>query len=624
MRSLKTSGGMTRGGGMSAIQRALWLLSMPVTAQYTMKMEENVNIFHETSEQHKGNKYASNARVARDFIDTSKVKDFISKSIFFNQHPGLINIATGEEADKDVNVDEIFTVGSYVLTELENKNVFECKMKRSDGVKTMSTKKHKIKLKDGNVHIDPALLFQRLLVLAKTDYVNIDNMITHELCPYPPAIFESPSMLRKSEKSQLVKAITNYVSKKKDDLLVESNVSSTRYVLDGGSLIYRISSWMKNTTYGEIATRYADFVYSRYGKATVVFDGYGSGPSTKDMTHQRRKSSLRAPVINFTETMLFTSTKESFLSNLSNKQNLINLITEKLQNKGCIVVNSLEDADLNIALTAVQQSSSHTVTVIGEDTDVLILLLYHCYDIKQYDIYYRSDRVGTKKSTTTHDIYLYKEVLGRDICKGLLFMHSFTGCDTTSAFYGVSKTHSFTKFVQDKALQHISCVFSNKDVDHKTVEEAGENAAIILYNGNKCNEINKLRCQLLRKKILNAKSFVEPKQLPPTKSSLKYHSYRSYLQTQKWMNIDHLDAEEWGWEKRDSEYLPRTTDNIAAPEHLLKVIRCNCSFDCSTLRCGCRKMGLNCSSFCGPCQVNDCTNTVVNEHSESESESDDP
>ena len=43
MRSLKTSGGLTRGSGMSDIQRAVWLLSMPVCFTNKDKMEENIS-----------------------------------------------------------------------------------------------------------------------------------------------------------------------------------------------------------------------------------------------------------------------------------------------------------------------------------------------------------------------------------------------------------------------------------------------------------------------------------------------------------------------------------------------------------------------------------------------------
>ena len=35
---------MTRGGGLSEIQRALWLLSRPITSSYCMKMEERERV----------------------------------------------------------------------------------------------------------------------------------------------------------------------------------------------------------------------------------------------------------------------------------------------------------------------------------------------------------------------------------------------------------------------------------------------------------------------------------------------------------------------------------------------------------------------------------------------------
>ena len=125
---------MTRGGGMSAMQRALWLLSIPVTAQYTMKMEENLNVYYETSEQHFGNKYASKTRVTRDLADSIKVEDYISKSVFLSEDTVLRNITTGEEADDQVNVDELFTIGNKIIADLENESIFECKMKRNDAV----------------------------------------------------------------------------------------------------------------------------------------------------------------------------------------------------------------------------------------------------------------------------------------------------------------------------------------------------------------------------------------------------------------------------------------------------------------------------------------------------------
>ena len=49
------------------------------------------------------------------------------------------------------------------------------------------------------------------------------------------------------------------------------------------------------------------------------------------------------------------------------------------------------------------------------------------------------------------------------------------------------------------------------------------------------------------------------------------------------------------WKVTEGEVLPRMTDLPAAPESLLQMIRCNCSSDCASARCTCRKHGLECS-----------------------------
>lgn len=66
MRSLKTTGGMTHGGGMTEKQRALWTMSMPITSEYNIAMQEFTNLSYTTSEQHKD---LTNARMKSDAAD---------------------------------------------------------------------------------------------------------------------------------------------------------------------------------------------------------------------------------------------------------------------------------------------------------------------------------------------------------------------------------------------------------------------------------------------------------------------------------------------------------------------------------------------------------------------------
>ena len=98
------------------------------------------------------------------------------------------------------------------------------------------------------------------------------------------------------------------------------------------------------------------------------------------------------------------------------------------------------DADGEIVQAAVHASQRQTTTLIGEDTDLLILLLYH-YDVDCKDVYFRSD----KGKPVIYNIRVLKDLLGDQICRNLLFVHAFTGCDTSSRIFGIGKKSVFQK-----------------------------------------------------------------------------------------------------------------------------------------------------------------------------------
>ena len=51
MRSMKTSGGLTRGRGMTETQQLIWLMSHPLCAEVNSAMQQLTNINYNTSEQ---------------------------------------------------------------------------------------------------------------------------------------------------------------------------------------------------------------------------------------------------------------------------------------------------------------------------------------------------------------------------------------------------------------------------------------------------------------------------------------------------------------------------------------------------------------------------------------------
>ena len=115
---------------------------------------------------------------------------------------------------------------------------------------------------------------------------------------------------------------------------------------------------------------------SRYEKATVIFDGYDVA-STKDMTHLRRQKGKKCVKVSFSMDMKLTESKDLFLSDSTNKQRFIKMLGEHLHLSGCQVFHAESDADLLIVLKAVESAETTKTVLVGEDTDLLVLLLYH-------------------------------------------------------------------------------------------------------------------------------------------------------------------------------------------------------------------------------------------------------
>ena len=114
-----------------------------------------------------------------------------------------------------------------------------------------------------------------------------------------------------------------------------------------------------------------------YPHAIVVFDGYFGGPSTKDMAHVQR-STLPGRDVQFTPDMLLSEKKEEFLSNATNKQRFIHLVGRCLEENGIPVQHAQGDADCVIVQVALRSAMKYVTVLVGEDTDLLILLLFSC------------------------------------------------------------------------------------------------------------------------------------------------------------------------------------------------------------------------------------------------------
>ena len=202
MKSMKSCGGLTRGRGMTELQRATWLLSMPSCAEVNSAMQEVTGTSFTTSEQHKE---SMPARIERDHKDIEELKSYLHNWNPFTSDPSLRNITSGVTADLSVNVDKANDVGLKILQKMEGANVAQYTFRRNEQAVTLGAK-HGIKVDGENVQVAPELLCQHYIA-ATENIENRDAIFKHELCTHPPALFDNVGTMRKANKPALAYAM---------------------------------------------------------------------------------------------------------------------------------------------------------------------------------------------------------------------------------------------------------------------------------------------------------------------------------------------------------------------------------------------------------------------------------
>ena len=610
MRSIKTSGGLTRGRGIGETQRTVWLLSMPSCVQVINAVQTLTSVVYTTSEQHKD---CSDARQHRDHKDTVALVNYISARNPFSADPQLRNIVNGKTAEDCVNVDRAKEIGCGILQSMVGKSAGEVKFKRKAQAVTMSTKTT-VKVNNDMVQIDPQLLFQRLVAVAQNTVQSLPDVLEYELTSVPSTLFDSSGLPRQAAKSSLA----DFLWKSMMDEVCHLPEEDCMHIIDGGSLLHHFV-WPRGTTYGELAKMYSDYVSRKYGRALVVFDGYSNGPSTKDMTHLRRRGNPTVDV-NFTTEMEVTEKKDCFLANQHNKESFISLLMLSMNDDDIQTCRAKGDADVLIVAKAIQSAENQATVVVGEDTDLLVLLLHHTKPAS-HNVFFAPS--NTSKHPKIWDIKRTQYKLGTDICDHILFAHAMTGCDSTSRLFGIGKSLAVKKIQNSKHFRDQASVFCKKS-GQEAVVQAGERAVACLYGGKDGETLDSLRHIKFVQKVAVSTNTVQATALPPTSAAAKYHSMRVHYQVAEWMQIQTalqgeaedmppMNPTDWGWQIREPQnvLIPVYTDKPPAPPHLLQSIRCKCQTDCSTAKCSCRKHGLSCSPGCGECRGSSCSNSVT-------------
>ncbi|KAJ8883642.1 hypothetical protein PR048_015495 [Dryococelus australis] len=253
---------------------------------------------------------------------------------------------------------------------------------------------------------------------------------------------------------------------------------------------------------------------------------------------------------------------------------------------GCTTKRAEADADVTIVTQGVASAQKYPTAIMGEDTDLLILLIRYvniqCCDILLFP--------EPKKSSRYVPVYGIKQItqkLDEEVCSHILFAHAMLGCDTTSKPFGFRKSDTIKLFKNNDIFKENAAVFKGVGKTEEEIQAAGHAA-----------------------NATNATSQVKPEVLPPTKDASVLHPVRVYPQVQYWTGTD-MDPLSWGRELHHGRLAPMKMRQAPAADHLMKFLKCGCTTtQCSTRQCVYKRQGVMCTSARTTCRGINCYSSM--------------
>ncbi|CAH0381987.1 unnamed protein product [Bemisia tabaci] len=594
MRAMKSSGGLTRGRGMSDSVIGKWIGAGPLMLRIVHNLENFCQIEVESGEQHHD---LRTSFFKREKSVLNKVEVWFQTNDPFPKTDKCISISTGVIGSEHTNCYNAFDVGCKILESIYQKTFGEIKLSRKNIVRNLEMDTgNTFKVHENDITCDPLRLFQRISIFM-TSQDNLEEFFKYELSPYPLSLFDTNGM-RKTKKASLYAIFEPKLEKKAP--------SNSTYILDGGFLLHRAVWPQEAEKFGDILENYISYALRNFGRnCVIIFDGYSRDtPSTKNAERFRRYGKSMVNEIAFHEETKVTLIQEKFLSNDENKTRLIEMLQKKFRDIG--IENKIADGDADplIVQTTLNLSleSTQNCVIIGEDIDLLVILTALCPEGTEIFLL-KPGRLNVETK-----LYSSKSLNARPKLKEhVLFLHAFSGCDTNSAIFGKGKMALCNLIEKNEDIQDFAGHFKDKGSTFNSISESGSKILSRLYGANKKNDsLDKFRFHLFKKNSLTGKKN-RLESLPPSEDAAKFHSFRAFHQVQLWLG-NQLPPKDWGWRLEGTQLAPVHMSLGPAPEKVLNSIFCGCTKGCGKA-CGCRKSGLKCTNICLNCCGEACENS---------------
>lgn len=572
------------------------------------------------------------SRMKKDEDSVQALEDLLENNWtnpFAEGETELLNISTGVAASPDVTRDLLSAQKkgeearqTFQESRLEKGQNFFERLPRLN-LKTFDSKKErKIKVKGKEIILkSDNKLFAHMILVASSRKLSMKEVLKHPLGPMPWSLANTDGATRKTNKAALARKLEAKASP------ADEMESPSACIIDGMSVVQKIKG--DKLTFEKLAEQVLVSVL-RIGAASeridVVFDVY------RQLSIKGAERAIRGSETGIRFTNIVPGHKilqwRRLLSCNASKTKLISFIVsqwkkpnmrEKLGGKVMYVTcddlcfrltrddvieeddlkTSQEEADTRVIFHA-KHAAPHvsSIIMVAEDTDIMLLCLAFHRDI-ECSMYVKC---GTATRTRYISISKVSAALGHDVCASLLGLHSFTGCDTVSAFSGRGKLAAL-KLVMTH--DHFRDVFIKLGAEWQLTDEILKvleefTCRLYVFHSEIC-DVNEMRYELFRVKDGN----VESEQLPPCQDCLYLHAARANYQAAIWHRALQADPqvpsplECKGWSLDDNgELIITWMTGAPAPDVVLELLSCKCKKSCKVPSCQCLVNGLPCTQAC--------------------------
>ncbi|XP_065174483.1 uncharacterized protein LOC135804492 [Sycon ciliatum] len=363
---------------------------------------------------------------------------------------------------------------------------------------------------------DDRQLFTKLAIMAKHREVNARELVEYQLGSVPWAIANADGTRVSTVKSKLLMEL------EKDTPLLETVPGQGAILVDGMALLQSITTIP--ATFGELSTLIFDRLITTMAKFAAVrvdfvCDQY---PELSIKGQERASSSTKNVPLRLQAERSEQPTPRQwkrYLSDGQNKMTLISFISrdwrasetlpKKLKCGQKVILTVKKDC---FQFTAPAPGTSlFTVAAVPELTcsheEADTRLLLHAAHV-----IFKTRR---QQRARLVDINAIAEALGSSTCRAFIGVHSFSGCDSASAFVGKGKRAGL-ELVKKTAqacetMQHLGQDFSLSN----DLEKSCEAFTCLLYGDSSTRDVGSVRYNML------CKNTTTPQRMPPSSAALR-------------------------------------------------------------------------------------------------------